>query len=110
MLAKAQIQIELIKNFSPLPTDEYYSETDEKLVEDQEEVLKICDDVKALIADYFSPFGNGKDINTLYHSDLSNRNMVIKPNTYCITGIVDWESVSIRPLWETSDYPYFLRS
>ena len=109
MLAKAQIQIERIKNLSPLPTDEYYSETDEELVDDQDEVLKICDGLKALIADYFSPFGNGKDINTLYHSDLSDRNIIVDPNTYCITGIVDWESVSICPSWETSDYPYFLK-
>ena len=109
MLAKAQIQIERIKNLSPLSTDEYYSESDEELMDDQDEILKICDDLKTLIADYFSPLGNDKDTNTLYHSDLSDQNIIVDPNTYCITGIVDWESVSICPSWETCDYPYFLK-
>ena len=107
MMAKAQIQIERIKNLSPLPTDDYYSETDEELADDQDEVLKTCNDLKVLIPDYFSPLGSGKEINTLYHSDLSDRNIIVDPNTYCITGIVDWESVSICPSWETSDCPYF---
>ena len=48
-----QIQIERIKNLSPLLTDEYYSETDEELADDQDEVLNICYDLKALIHDYF---------------------------------------------------------
>lgn len=109
MMAKAQIQIERIKNLSPLPTDEYYSETDEELANDQDEVLKTCYDLKALIPDYFPPFASSKDIKTLYHLDLSDRNIIVDPNTYHITGIVDWESVSICPSWETFDYPHFLK-
>ena len=109
MMAKVQIQIERIKNLSPLPTEEYFSETDEELAEDQDEVLKTCHDLKELIPYYFPALGSGKDINTLYHSDLSNRNIIVDPKTYHITGIVDWESVSICPSWESFAYPHFLK-
>ena len=109
MMAKTQIQIERIKHLSPLPTDEYYSETDERLAGDQDEVLNTCYKLKALLPHYFPPSGNAMDINILYHSDLSDRNIIVDPKTYRITGIVDWESVSICPSWEVSEYPNFLQ-
>ena len=109
MMQKVEIQIERIKNLSPLPTDEYFSETDEELAHHQDEVLTTCYHLLSLIPSYFPSFDRCKEINTLYHSDLSDRNIIVDPNTYNITGIVDWESVSICPSWETSDYPHFLK-
>lgn len=109
MMAKMQIQIERIKHLSPLSTDEYYSETDEELAKDQDEILRVCHDLKELIPDYFSPSASDKNTNTLYHADLSDQNIIIDPSTYTVNGIVDWESVSICPSWETSDYPNFLK-
>lgn len=109
MMAKTEIQIERIKNLSPLPTDEYFSETDEELADHQDEVLMTCYDLLSLVPSYFPSLDRRKEINTLYHSDLSDRNIIVDPNTYKITGIVDWESVSICPSWETSDYPHFLK-
>ena len=108
MMAKTQIQIERIKNLSPCPSDEYYSETDEELAGSQDKILEVCYDLKAAIPDCFPQSGSG-ETNTIYHSDLSDRNIIVDPMTYRITGIVDWESVSICPSWETSDYPLFLR-
>lgn len=46
----------------------------------------------------------------LWHDDLSSMNVLVDPKTYELAGIVDWESVSIVPAWETGDgIPYFLR-
>ena len=109
MMAKTQIQIERIKVLSPLPTDEYHSQINEELAEDQDEILKTCHDSKELIPYYFPALDNSKGINTLYHSDISIRNIIVDPKTYRITGIVDWESVSICPSWETFAYPHFLK-
>lgn len=109
MMAKMQVQIERIKNLSPSSTDEYYSETDEELAKDQDEVLKTCHDLEKLIPDYFFHIDNDKNTNTLHHADLSDRNIIVDPSTYTIRGIVDWESVSICPSWETSGYPHFLK-
>ena len=106
MLAKAQLQIESIKNLSPLPTDDYYCENDEELAPRQDEILETCNQMMELIPDYFSPVDNGKSMYTLCHADLSDRNIIVDATTYCITGIVDWESVCIRPPWQT--YPEFL--
>lgn len=108
MLAKIQLQIDRIKNLSPFPTDEYYSENDEELAVDQDEILKTCDGLRSLIPDYFSPYDTGEYTNTLYHADLSNRNILVDPKTYRITGLLDWEFVSICPPWETHEYPEFL--
>ena len=108
MMAKIQIQIERLKNLSPSPDDEYYTETDEDLVEDQEKVLDICHTLKELVPLYFPTF-KVKERNLLYHDDLSARNILINPESFRITGILDWESVSIRPAWECYDYPYFLK-
>ena len=108
MVAKTQIQIERIKNLSPRTTDEYYSESDEELAADRDKILELCYELKAAITDLFPQSISG-EINTIYHSDLSQENIIVDPKTYCITGIVDWESVSICPSWESLDYPHFLK-
>lgn len=109
MLARARLQIESIKNLSPLPTDDYYCENDEELAPHQDEILEICNKLIEIIPDWFSPVDNGKSMYTLFHDDLTDRNIIVDPTTYCITGIVDWESVCIRPPWETYTYPEILR-
>ncbi|WEW59784.1 hypothetical protein PRK78_005264 [Emydomyces testavorans] len=109
MLAETQIQIERIKNFSPLPTDEYFSETDEELAPDQEDILKTCYKLKELVPVIFPIPSEHCEKAMLQHDDLSEANIIVNPVTYEIAGIIDWESVAIRPAWEASDFPYFLK-
>lgn len=45
----------------------------------------------------------------LYHDDLSGSNILVDPVSYHVTGIVDWECVSIHPAWEATEYPFFLK-
>ena len=99
-MQKLEIQVKRIKNLSPLPTDECFSETDEELADHQDEALTTCYDLLSLIPSYSPSFDRCKD---------SDRTIIVDPNTYNITGIVDWESLSICPSWETSDYPQFLK-
>lgn len=88
MTARAKIQIEFIRSFSS-PIWKYCSEIYEGLAKNKKNVLKTCNHLKSLVPGYFSSVRHGKDINTLFHSDLSDRNIIVDPKTYRITGIID---------------------
>ncbi|KAI0280955.1 hypothetical protein BGY98DRAFT_961531 [Russula aff. rugulosa BPL654] len=45
---------------------------------------------------------------SLFHDDISTNNILVDPTTFRITGIVDWECVSLQPLWEVSRVPKLL--
>lgn len=45
---------------------------------------------------------------TLHHSDLNAVNILVNPETWEITSIVDWEMINIVPAWRASDHPKFL--
>ena len=95
MVAETDIQTERIKKLSPSPTDEYYSETDEELAEDQEAILETCNRLRQLVPAVFAT--SNPEENMLYHTDLSSSNILVDPVTHRITGIVDWDCVNIRP-------------
>ncbi|KAE8415350.1 hypothetical protein BDV36DRAFT_298207 [Aspergillus pseudocaelatus] len=101
--------IERIKHLSPLPTDDFYSETDEVLAEEQGDVLDTCYSLEELLPYIFLPPGGQYEAKLLYHDDLSASNIMMNSVSYRVTGIVDWESVSIHPAWEATEYPFFLR-
>ncbi|KAE8137446.1 hypothetical protein BDV38DRAFT_282993 [Aspergillus pseudotamarii] len=109
MMAKTRMQIERIKHLSALSTDDYYSETDEVLAVEQEDVLDTCYSLEKLVPYIFPPPGGQHEAKLLYHDDLSASNIMVDPVTYRVTGIVDWECVSIHLAWEVTEYPFFLR-
>lgn len=45
----------------------------------------------------------------LHHADLTLANILVDPESFEITGIVDWELINIVPSWKASDYPVFLQ-
>ena len=47
---------------------------------------------------------------SLHHHDLNDANILVDPETFSITGIVDWETVNILPNWRVTDYPEFIDS
>ena len=47
---------------------------------------------------------------TLHHSDLNAANILVQPETFEITGIVDWELINVVPEWKASEHPSFLQS
>jgi len=42
----------------------------------------------------------------LMHVDLSAKNTLVDPETFKITGIIDWEFAATQPLWKAVVYPY----
>ncbi|KFY06577.1 hypothetical protein V491_08586, partial [Pseudogymnoascus sp. VKM F-3775] len=108
-LMKIDLQIERIKNLSPSPTDEYFSEVDADLVEDQFEALETCYALKNLIAQTFQLSGPFDGVNLLRHSDISRDNIIVDTVSHRISGIIDWGCVAVLPTWETVALPPFLR-
>lgn len=56
---------------------------------------------------------NPVDLDThfvLVHPDMSARNIILDPVTHKITGIIDWEFSTTKPLWQAIVYPDFLHS
>ena len=44
----------------------------------------------------------------LYHHDLSLASILVNPDTFEITGILDWEKIQVVPEWKASRFPKFL--
>ncbi|KAL8787243.1 MAG: hypothetical protein Q9195_007853 [Heterodermia aff. obscurata] len=47
---------------------------------------------------------------SLHHHDLNEANILVDPETFEITGIVDWETINCLPDWRATDYPEFIKS
>ena len=45
----------------------------------------------------------------LYHQDLSLASILVNPDTFEITGIIDWEKIQVVPEWKASRFPRFLK-
>ena len=45
----------------------------------------------------------------LYHHDLSLASILVNPDTFEITGIIDWEKIQVVPEWKASRFPKFLK-
>ena len=45
----------------------------------------------------------------LYHQDLSLASILVNPDTFKITGIIDWEKIQVVPEWKVSRFPKFLK-
>ena len=80
------------------------------LHEDIVEVLQVCDELEKATLSIFPGMDGPKDAKVLWHNDLFMFNILVDPVTYQITGLLDWESVSIVPACDIQDgIPRFLQ-
>ncbi len=108
--AETKLLGQRIRHLSASPAADYYSEVDEQLAEDGTEVLHTFNDLEGVLPRIFSATDVSEDFKMLWHDDLSGMNILVDPASHKLTGVVDWESVSIVPAWETGGgVPYFLR-
>ena len=75
--------------------------------EEAPEMKKLIDDYQDVLPEVF-PAAEGASPYTLYHHDLSLANILVDPETYQITGIIDWETIQVVPEWKSSRFPKFL--
>lgn len=47
--------------------------------------------------------------NVIYHHDLNSSNILVDPETFVVTGIVDWEMINVVPAWRAAEHPRFIQ-
>ena len=85
--------------------DEYDWQSDDE--EEAPEIQKLCNEFAEIIPEVF-PADEGESSYVLYHHDLNLANILVNPDTYEITGIIDWEKIQIVPEWKSDRFPEFL--
>ena len=101
--AEIRVQLEWIKN-GPIEDDE---DNESDFAEEAPMMERICHEYINILPTVFGDI-EGKGSFTLYHSDLNAANILVHPETFEITGIVDWEMINVVPAWRVSEYPKFL--
>ena len=109
-LAELRLLGRRIRNLSPDPKDDYYSETDTELASAGLELIEVFDKLEHFASTkIFPPPSPGsayeaaacdippEDRKVLWHHDMSKMNVLVHPETYNFVGVVDWESVGVVP-------------
>ncbi|KAL2132388.1 hypothetical protein VTI74DRAFT_3865 [Chaetomium olivicolor] len=92
-----------IRHLSPIEGEPWYCENDRELARYKDRVYELFDQMKSLVPTLV-PHDNGpEDRGVLFHDDLSEHNLLLDPVTYKLMAVVDWESVSVLPAYETYD-------
>ena len=71
------------------------------------EMARLFDDYQDVLPNIF-PADEGNSPYVIHHHDLSLANILINPDTYEITGVIDWENIQVVPEWKSSRFPAFL--
>ena len=78
-----------------------------------EEVMSLCGSFLELLPVLFpvpeEPTGN-QDRFSLHHCDLREANILVDPDTFDLTGIIDWEQTCTVPDWYGRDYPMIINT
>lgn len=81
---------------------------DEDLFEDGPAMLDAMDGLLSLLPTIFPKDKKNEPVRApLVHPDLSLSNIMVDPDTFEITGIIDWECTNASPQWQDT-YPQFL--
>ncbi|KAL2146110.1 hypothetical protein VTI28DRAFT_5203 [Corynascus sepedonium] len=100
---RVQLLERRLRHLSPVQGEAWYCENDRELERNKDRIFDLFNQLKALVA-RLVPHENGpEDRGVLWHDDLSEHNLLLDPVTFKLTAVVDWESVSIVPAYETQD-------
>ncbi|KAM0799580.1 hypothetical protein BDR22DRAFT_963684 [Usnea florida] len=76
--------------------------------EEAPELEKLTLDFRGVLPEVF-PDSEESFPYILYHQDLSLASILVNPDTFEITGIIDWEKIQVVPEWKASRFPKFLK-
>ena len=85
------------------PDDPQY---DEDLIDESPQILEAIEMLQGVLDIVFSQETDPTKY-ILHHHDLSLANILVDPETFKITGVVDWECIGVVPRWEDR-HPQFL--
>ena len=83
-------------------------ECDEDDISEFEDMIAAYESLLPLLPIFFPSDASEVETFSLFHDDISTNNILVDPTTFRITGIVDWEFVSLQPLWEVARVPKLL--
>lgn len=98
-----QVQLEWIKNGPTQDDPDYTSDFEEESTR----MLSRCNKNLKTMQTIFSDKGR-RDSFVLHHREIDATDILVHPDTFEITGIVDWELINVVPQWSASEYPLFL--
>lgn len=84
--------------------NDWSSDCDEKAPE----LEKLTLDFQGMLPEVFPDSEEEVFPYILYHHDLSLASILVNPETFEITGILDWEKIQVVPEWKASRFPKFL--
>ncbi|KAK4095703.1 hypothetical protein N658DRAFT_536649 [Parathielavia hyrcaniae] len=100
---RVELLSQRIRNLAPVEGEAWYCENDRELDRNKDRVYELFEQLKALVPRLVPPDNGPEDAGVLWHDDLSEHNLLVDPVTFKLTAVVDWESVSIVPAYETYD-------
>lgn len=75
--------------------------------EDAEHILRVAKRLEALLPKIFPSVQHPPERTALWHDDLSLQNIMVDDDNR-VSAIIDWEFVSVMPLWATTQMPQLL--
>jgi hypothetical protein len=99
----ASTEIGLLKSTTD---EEVLNELDEDYLEDGDSIMELCKGyLEALPTIFPAQDSLAEGPFVLSHEDLNQGNILVDPESSAITGLIDWEMVSIVPLWQARSFP-----
>lgn len=84
-------------------------EDDEDDREEAQDILELAEELTALLPKIFPSIQHPAERTVIWHQDLNLFNVLVDDDGK-VTGIIDWECVSCKPLWVVTEMPEFLRT
>ena len=85
--------------------DDEYDQDD---ISELEDAIAAYESLLSILPTFFPPDTSTPETFSLHHDDISTNNILVDPTTHRITGIVDWECVSLQPSWKVVQVPQLL--
>ncbi|MCJ1470084.1 hypothetical protein MMC07_008729 [Pseudocyphellaria aurata] len=82
-------------------------DADEDDIEDMEAAQKLLERLRIQLHSFFPSNSNDREEFALHHHDISQQNLIVDSKGK-LQALVDWESVSVMPLWKGCQIPSFI--
>lgn len=110
MRATVAIQLQWIdKGLSVLCSKQDFQDTefDSDMKDEAPEMKELCHKMLGVLPEIFNEEEDDGGF-VLHHHDLNQANILVHPETFDITGILDWEMACVVPEWTATRAPKFL--